>query len=163
MELKRYRCLMSLCLAGAVLVATVAWSGEALARTKGKSVKARVEQTKAEKGRGTGPDTNIKNDQDKNDPNSPRPAPANKGGEKAKGAGPATCQVKFDNSTGYYIRVYVDGTYRGTMDPWGDYSLYTGSGSTDLYAVAVFTDGTRLTWGPKAVSCSGLYSWRLVV
>lgn len=124
---------------------------------KAKSKKAVIE--KAQKSRGGGQDENIKSDKETNDPNAIPPAPPNKGGEKSRGVG--ACAVFVDNSTGYYIRIYVDGTYRGTISPWGDDYTYTGAGPTRLYAVAVFEDGSRLTWGPRVVDCYSSYSWRL--
>ena len=118
-----------------------------------------VEKTHAEKGRGGGPDQNIKNDSEANDPNKPAPAPGNKGGEKARGAG--ACQVVLDNRTGWYVHIFVDGTNRGTIGPWGDAYCYTGSGATVLYAIATFTDGSRFTWGPRTVNCYDSFTWQL--
>lgn len=121
--------------------------------------KGKVGKVHAEKGRGGGTDENIKSDSDANDPGKQMPAPGNKGGEKSKGAG--DCAVIVDNRTGWYVRIFVDGTYRGTIAPWGDAYCYTGAGSTRLYAVATFTDGGRFTWGPGIVTCYGRYTWQL--
>ncbi len=113
----------------------------------------------AQKGKGGGEDPNITNDSDSNDPNSMPKAPGYKGGERPRGAG--YCRVGIDNWTGWYIRVYVDGTYRGTIAPWDESHCYTGSGPTKIYAVAVFEDGSRFTWGPRVVNCSRAYNWEL--
>ncbi|MEK6324976.1 MAG: hypothetical protein AABN33_25320 [Acidobacteriota bacterium] len=127
---------------------------------KAGAAKGKVEKVHAQKSRGGGgADENIKSDSDANDPGKQMPAPGNKGGEKSKGAG--DCAVVVDNRTGWYVRIFVDGTYRGTIAPWGDAYCYTGAGSTRLYAVATFTTGERFTWGPGNVNCYGRYSWQL--
>ena len=120
----------------------------------------KVEKVHAQKGKGGGgADANIKNDSDANDADKQMPAPGNKGGEKSKGQ--SSCAVIVDNRTGWYVRIYVDGTYRGTIAPWGDSYCYTGAGGTQLYGVATFTSGERFTWGPGVVSCYGSYTWQL--
>jgi hypothetical protein len=125
-----------------------------------KAAQSKTEKDHAQKGRGAGgADSNIKNDSDANDPSKQMPAPGAKGGEKGKGQG--DCVVVLDNRSPWYIRIYVDGNYRGTIAPWGDSYCYTGAGETLLYAVAPFTDGTKYTWGPRSVSCFGRYTWQL--
>lgn len=121
--------------------------------------KGKVGKVHAEKGRGGGTDENIKNDTRTNDPSKPAPAPPDKGGERAKGQ--SSCAVVVDNRTGFYVDIYVDGSFRGTVGPWGDAYCYTGAGSTRLYGVATFSDGSRLTWGPSTVTCYGRYTWQL--
>ncbi|EMR03220.1 hypothetical protein [Cesiribacter andamanensis] len=49
--------------------------------------------------------------------------------------------------------MYVDGTYRGQVSPWGDDYVNVGAGNTKVYIVAEFTDGSRVTWGPVTRSC----------
>jgi hypothetical protein len=127
---------------------------EATAAQKGK-----VTETHAQKSRGGGADENIKSDSETNSTSNNLTAPPKKGGARAKGA--QSCAVIVDNRTPFLIRIYVDGTYRGTISPWGDAYCYTGSGATKLYAVAMFDDGSRLTWGPNVVSCGTSYTWRL--
>ncbi len=139
-------------------------SGTTAAQTTAKKAGAakgkKVEKAHAQKSRGGGgADQNIKSDSDANDPDKPMPAPGNKGGEKSKGQ--SSCAVIIDNRTGWYIRIYVDGTYRGTVAPWGDSYCYTGAGGTQLYAVATFPDGSRYTWGPSTVNCYGSFTWQL--
>jgi hypothetical protein len=127
---------------------------------KAGAAKAKVEKDHAQKSRGAGgADENIKNDSDANDPGKQMPAPGAKGGEKSKGQ--ASCAVVVDNRSAWYIRIYVDGTYRGTIAPWGDSYCYTGAGDTQLYAVATFTTGEKFTWGPRVVSCYNRYTWQL--
>lgn len=122
--------------------------------------KGKLDKDYAQKGKGAaGADENIKSDSDVNDPAKQMPAPGAKGGEKSKGQG--ACAVVIDNRSAWYIRIYVDGTYRGTIAPWGDSYCYTGAGNTLLYAVATFTDGSRFTWGPRTVGCFSRYTWQL--
>ncbi|RYY40110.1 MAG: hypothetical protein EOO08_07180 [Chitinophagaceae bacterium] len=58
-------------------------------------------------------------------------------GTKSRGA----CSITFDNWTSLTIKVYVDGTYRGTVDGWGKGTVTVGNGYTTVYAVSV--GGTR--------------------
>lgn len=153
-------------LASLFLVATFLGSmlsGTTVAQTSGKkagAAKGKVEKVHAQKGKGGGgADENIKNDSDANDPDKQMPAPGNKSGEKSKGQ--SSCAVVVDNRTGWYVRIYVDGIFRGTIAPWGDAYCYTGAGGTKLYAVATFTDGSRFSWGPGIVTCYGSYTWQL--
>ncbi|RYC66878.1 hypothetical protein [Spirosoma sordidisoli] len=81
------------------------------------------------KTRGANP--NIKKDVPTTDVPVPRPA-------KTRGA---LCRVKFDNYTGLYIKIYVDGDYKGTLAPWDDGTVTVGSGYTTIYCVS--TGGTR--------------------
>ena len=83
-----------------------------------KQSKSKVVKVHAEKGRGGATDDNIKQDRQPNDPSKPAPAPPNKGGERSKGQ--SSCMVVIDNRTGFFIDIYVDGTFRGTVDRWGD-------------------------------------------
>jgi hypothetical protein len=53
----------------------------------------------------------------------------------------AACVVKFDNYTGLYVKVYVDGYYKGTVSPWSDGTVSVGDGYTTIYCVSA--GGTR--------------------
>ena len=110
----------------------------------------------AEKGRGSGADENIKNDSDKNDPNTHVQPPAKKGGEKSRGA----CVVHIDNRTDLIIKIFFNGNFAGAVAAWGD-SLGVVEGQ--VYARADFTDGTYWSWGPKTADCPGGESvtWQL--
>lgn len=152
--------LLVLLFLAATLLGPMSTDSTAAQTKKPGAAKGKVDKDHAQKGRGAGgADANIKNDSDANDPGKQMPAPGAKGGEKSKGAG--DCAVVIDNRSAWYIRIYVDGTYRGTIAPWGDSYCYTGAGDTLLYAVATFTDGSRYTWGPRAVGCYGSYTWQL--
>jgi hypothetical protein len=97
-----------------------------------------------------GSDPNIKDDKQTNDPNAPEDAPSKKGGT-SRGGG--NCEVRLDNRTQWYIKIYVDGGYRGTLSPYGDAVAYTGVGSTTVYGRADFDDGTYYYWGPNNYNC----------
>ena len=101
--------------------------------------------------RGEGADPNIKSDKQTNDPNSTMSAPEQKGGPKTRGG--VLCEVRFDNRTRLFIKVYVDGAYRGTISPYGDAVAYTLPGETRVYGRADFEDGSFLYWGPKEYDC----------
>jgi hypothetical protein len=102
-------------------------------------------------------DPNIKNQNMVNKVNPDIPAPPSKGGTSRQGV----CMVHVDNHTNLIVKIYVDGSFRGVMSPWGDLYTYTGAGSTALYARADFDDGTYNYWGPRQVDCFGTYTWRL--
>ena len=73
---------------------------------------------------------------------------------KARGA---ACTVKFDNYTGLYIKVYVDGNYKGTLDAWGAGTVTVSGGYTTIYCVSV--GGTR-EWNASG-NCEGGYTYSL--
>ncbi|PLW93454.1 MAG: hypothetical protein C0592_06105 [Marinilabiliales bacterium] len=67
------------------------------------------------------------------------------------------CELTFDNYTGYYINVWVDGEYRGMLDPWGTGYVTVGSGWTTWYCE---TSGGTYFWQDKG-SCNGEQWWNL--
>lgn len=73
---------------------------------------------------------------------------------KARGG---ACSVKFDNYTGLYIKVYVDGYYKGTLDAWGSGTVTVSGGYTKIYCVSV--GGTR-EWNASG-DCQGGYIYSL--
>ncbi len=108
-----------------------------------------IKSTRAEKGRGDA-DPNIKQGETTNSAKSKIETPPAKGGTTRGGGG---CRVEFDNSTAWYIKVYVDGIFRGTMGPWDDSYVYVIPGITKVYARAEFDDGSYRYWGPKSYDC----------
>lgn len=115
-------------------------------------------QTKATKAAAGTEDANIKSPGVTNTMDKPALAPKNKGGDAAaKG----TCYVQLDNWTPWYVNYYVDGSYQGTVPPWGELWGSAISGRTRLYARADFDDGTYLYWGPSYFSCFGSHTWRI--
>lgn len=121
------------------------------AKQRGKPKVTELKGTKGEAARGGEADPNIKEGKETNDPNAQIDAPPKKGGATTRGGG--YCEVQFDNRTKWYIKVYVDGIYRGTLSPYGDGVVYAQPGSTSVYARADFDDGTYYRWGPSSYSC----------
>ena len=107
--------------------------------------KVDVTSTAVPKTRGKGVNPNIKVD-----------APTSDEKPVAKSRG-AACTVKFDNYTGLYIKVYVDGNYKGTLDAWGAGTVTVAGGYTKIYAVSV--GGTR-EWNASG-NCEGGYTYTL--
>ena len=105
--------------AGALLflVSAIVLPGS-LSPAQGQKPTPKVIELKAQKPTTRGEDPNIKNDKETNDPNSELAAPEQKGGPKTRGGG--YCEVRFDNRTKWFVKLYVDGTYRGTISPFGD-------------------------------------------
>ena len=69
---------------------------------------------------------------------------------KSRGSGSGTCQVYFNNHTGYVVDVYVDGNFKGTLAAYGSGNVYVGSGYTTVYCISA--GGTR-EWSDKG-DCS---------
>jgi len=113
-----------------------------------------------EKGQANAQDQNIKNDQLANAPGQKhQPPPARKGGPAAKGI---YCDVHIDNRTPLIVSVYMNGDLLGVIGPWGDLYPDITYGTAQLYARAVFTDGSVLTFGPRNYQCvGGSYTWSL--
>lgn len=76
--------------------------------------------------------------------------------KQAKSRGAYTCTIYFDNYTGYYINVYVDGDYMGTTAPYGSLTVYA-TNYTTIYCVT--TGGTRY-WEDSG-DCQGYYHFKL--
>ena len=90
--------------------------------------------------------------------------------DKAKPAAPGTrgdvygadySDVVIDNWTGYYVDIYVNGNYRGTVSPYDKRVTWAIPGNNTLYAKAVFSDGSYMYWGPKATYTGYSYTWKL--
>jgi hypothetical protein len=69
--------------------------------------------------------------------------------------------VVVDNWTGYYVDIYVNGNYRGTISPYDKKVTWAIPGTNTLYAKATFNDGTYLYWGPKVTYTGYQYTWKL--
>ncbi len=65
-----------------------------------------------------------------------------------------TCSIYFSNYTGFYVKVYVDGYYKGTMSPYGYMSVYVGDGYTTYYCI---TAGGTYEWSGDG-DCRSAYS-----
>lgn len=75
--------------------------------------------------------------------------------------GPDYSDIIIDNNTGYYMDIYVDGEFRGTVNPWDERTTWAVPGRTKLYAKAVFDDGSYKYWGPSTVNSGYEYTWKL--
>ncbi len=64
-----------------------------------------------------------------------------------------SCTVSFSNSTGYYVKVYIDGNYKGTLAPYESGNVTVYSGYTTIYCI---TTGGTYDWGAQG-DCSGSY------
>lgn len=96
---------------------------------------------------------NIKIKAPKND-NNPLPASVKKGN---KTPGLKDCEIVFDNYTGYFIEVYLDGEYKGTIGEWGSLYVTVTSGYAKVYCI--ITGGTK-EWNVEG-NCEGNYIWKL--
>jgi len=99
-----------------------------------------------EKSRGENP--NIEFQVPKNDDN-PVPKP-----EKERGA---YCGIDFENWTGYYVEIYVNGYYKGTLGPWETGSVTVYAGYTTIYCI---TSGGTLEWYNDG-SCDYYFAYKL--
>lgn len=106
-------------------------------------------------------DFNIQSDSLVNSMNSSVPAPVSKGGFNTRGLN-GTCNIHVNNKTGYYVTFYFNGNAAGAVGPWGDLYPTSTEGKAVLYAKAVFTDGSVLTFGPQDFTCTGTdFTWTL--
>lgn len=101
-----------------------------------------------------GADPNIKTERGNNAGASKVKAPPKKGG-KAKGA---YNEVHVDNRTGYYIDLFLNGDYQGTVAPMGDFYQSRTSGTLRIYGKA---PGTSTTWGPRTIDLDDDWTWTL--
>ncbi len=140
----------------AALLAAVTLLGAAPSASAQGAMKMKGSMGTARGHKGTmsrGANPNIKHDEMKANPASAMGAAKSKSGG-TRGAG----NLHFDNHTRAYIRCYVDGDYVGSMGPGGDLFDYE-VGVHSMYAVAVFDDGSTISWGPIEVDSP--YHWGL--
>jgi hypothetical protein len=115
----------------------------------------------AQSSRGGGADPNIKSDaKPVNDPNAKTPPPPP---EKSGQRGARGCSVDVNNMTAWFVDIYSNGIYVGTVGPWGNGWTYPPLVGSAVYGRANFTDGTWKYWGPRQFVCAqgGIYSWQL--
>ena len=92
--------------------------------------------------------------------------PANVRGAKAPASrgdvyGPNYSDIVVKNFTGYYIDIYVDGSYRTTVSPGHQITTWAIPGTTKLYGKAEFSDGSYLSWGAIYPKTGYEYTWSL--
>jgi hypothetical protein len=114
----------------------------------------------AQSSRGGGADPNIKSEaKPANDPNVKTPPPPEKSGQR----GARGCAVEVSNYTAWFVNIYSNGVYVGTVGPWANGVTYPPMVGSAVYARANFTDGSWKYWGPRQFVCAqgGIYSWEL--
>jgi hypothetical protein len=60
------------------------------------------------------------------------------------------CSIDFSNSTGYYIKIYVDGNYQCTLDPYESVTLRTRKNYITIYCITV---GETYDWTAAGNCC----------
>lgn len=108
------------------------------------------------KSRGGEADENVKQGKPTNDPS----MTTERADEKTRAS---NTKIVVQNYTGWYVDVYNDGYYEGTIGPYQDGYFYDFGDVINLYAKAVFDDGTYIYWGPKYVDNDDYYTytWQL--
>lgn len=105
-----------------------------------------LNSTTVEKSRGENP--NIKSGVPTNDDN-PMAEP-----EKERGS---LCMIDFNNYTGYYVEIYVNGYYMGTVAPWGYFPVDAYAGYTSIYCI---TSGGTYEWSSSG-NCDYYFDYNL--
>ena len=113
----------------------------AQAQKKSRAVESHLAQS-----RGSGEDSRIKVDEAPNKKGASVALPAAKGGPKTRGA--AVGVLHIDNRTSFFVRIYADGNYAGTVGPMGDLYFNGHCDSWELLAKVVYDDGSYATAGP---------------
>ena len=71
----------------------------------------------------------------------PTPAPAKKSGKDDEAV--VEYDIIIDNFTGYYVDVYIDGMYKGTIGDWGTLNITVGEAYKKVYCI---TSGGSKDW-----------------
>jgi len=122
---------------------------------------AQTVSTKGVKGAAVAKDPNVNTTNMMNSDHPNIAAPEKKGGPKSRGLG-GTCDIHVDNHTPYYVQFYFNGNPAGVLGPWGDLYPNITQGNAQLYARAVFSNGQVMTFGPRALTCTGSdFTWTL--
>jgi hypothetical protein len=67
------------------------------------------------------------------------------------------CDITFNNQTGYYIDIYVDGNYKSTLAPWESTDVSYTSGYSSVYCI---TTGGQYDWTASG-QCESHYYYDL--
>lgn len=84
-----------------------------------------VKDVKATKMTGERGKEKIKNDVPTTDVPTPQPAERGTANE---------CRLTFDNYTPYWVKVFVDGNFKGYIEPWGAHQVSVANGWSTWYA-----------------------------
>ena len=109
--------------------------------------------TKGVQGKTRGENPNVKNEHEMNDRTAKPKAPRSKGGTATRGSSTGIFHV--DNHTGWYVKIYVDGDYVGTVGPYGDLYRTADVASYTVLGIARFEDSDDLTFGPSKLRVYG--------
>jgi hypothetical protein len=149
------RRLSVVCLLTALAAVLAASSSPATARAAGGSQRVRREVKKAAAARDS--DRNIKIDRQATPTSVRTQGPQARGGARTRGA---WGQVHVESHSGYFLDIYVDGDYAGTVGPYADLTAWATAGGHTLYGRAF---GADWSWGPWqfTVPAGATYTWRL--
>jgi hypothetical protein len=67
------------------------------------------------------------------------------------------CSVYFNNYSGYFVNVYMDGFFWGTVGPYGGMTVMPGNGYSTIYCVST---GGLWSWSASG-TCSTPYEYDL--
>ena len=71
------------------------------------------------------------------------------------------CDVVVDNYTNLYVKIWIDGNYKGIVEPYGKRTVYAVPGKTKMYCRADFDDGSYSYWGPDYFDCDYEFTIKL--
>jgi hypothetical protein len=125
----------------ATLFMVVLISNSSFAQAQGNKIVKKLTAQSVDVNRGENP--NIKSERPTDD----------KVAEKSRD----NCSIYFDNYTGYYISIYVDGKYKGELAPYGSGTVVVGEGYTTIYCI---TAGKTKEWNASG-NCEGSYTYKL--
>lgn len=129
-------------------------------RADAQATKVAGTTTRSTRTRGGGDDPNVRRDETLNDPN--KPPTSEPPGKLTRGAPPVPAgSLCVDSRVDLFVKIYVDGTYAGTISPWGDSCAHYGGGEHRLYARAAFTDGSLSSWGPAPADVTPGFRWTI--
>lgn len=80
---------------------------------------------------------------------------ANKNPKRLSSGKPRSGTLHINNHTEYYIDMYVDGDYSGTVAPYGDLYLYDSEDDVRVYGDVT---GTSLYFGPREIGVPGVWN-----
>jgi len=81
---------------------------------------------------------------------------ANKNPKRLSSGKPRSGILRIDNRTEYYVDIYANGSYSGTVAPYGDLYLHD---SEDEAVVSGDVPGTSYSFGARTIGVPGV--WRL--
>lgn len=139
---------------GLTMLATT-WAGIAQAQATSKAGGVTSTSTRT---RGSEADPNVRVDEAANPLDKPpTPEPPGKSTRGATRVDPG--YICIDSRADLIIKIYVNGSFAGTVSPWGDSCGHYGPGEHRVYARAVFADRSYSSWGPMVVDATPGFRW----